>query len=163
VADRVWSSSTISDILANRSYIRKFAWGGEVVTIPTLAIIPREVFDAAQAQRGINRIMCKRNVKFDYLLRGRLVCACGRKMTSVKDLSRGKMLFYYKCNRKNFEPSADCDRKRIPVGLGDRLVWDWLVDVFRNPEKLLAGLREYAARQRDKVAPQRARLAELPG
>jgi hypothetical protein len=149
--------------MANRAYIGDFVWGAEVVTIPTLAIISREIFDAVLARRAINKSESKRNVKYDYLLRGRLTCTCGRKMKAVKDVSKGHTYLYYQCNRKAFDPSPACDRKRIQAGLADHVVWNWLVDVFRNPEKLLVGLREYAARQRDKAAPQRARLAELPG
>ena len=163
LANRIWRESTISKMMANRAYSGEFTWSGEVVSIPALAIIPREVFDAAQAQRAINRTECKRNAKFDYLLRGRVSCTCGRKMVSCKHFLDEKMYFYYECNRKRYEPSPDCDRKKIRGELADCVAWNWLVDVFRNPEKLLAGLREYAARQRDKAKPQRARLAELPG
>jgi hypothetical protein len=47
--------------------------------------------------------------------------------------------------------------------LGDRAVWEWLVDVFGDPEKFLSGVRENSSRQRDPAAPLRVRLAELPG
>jgi site-specific DNA recombinase len=162
--DRIWSSGTISGVMANRAYIGEFSWSGEVVTIPDLAIIPRDVFDAAQVQRKINRPECNCYTKYDYLLRGRIFCACGRKMT-VRNQREGKrkMYFYYKCSRNDFESSPDCDRKVIPARLGDRVVWEWLVDVFGDPEKLLTGLRENTSRQRDPAAPLRARLAELPG
>jgi site-specific DNA recombinase len=164
LADRIWSSGTVSKVLANRAYIGEFSWSVEVVTIPELAIIPRDVFDAAQVQRRINRPECKCYTKYDYLLRGRIFCACGRKMT-VKNHREGKskMYFYYRCSRNDYEPSPDCDCKMIPARLCDRVVWEWLVDVFGDPEKLLAGLRENASRQRDPTAPLRVRLAELPG
>lgn len=162
-ADQRWHSSAIRQIMVNRAYIGEFAWGGEVVTIPTLAIIDRETFEAAQAQRERNKIESPRNVRYDYLLRGRMVCTCGRKIAAIQLKNNGKTYLYYQCNRKFFDPSPDCDHKNIRAELADRVAWNWLVDVFKHPEKLLAGLREYQARQHNKAEPNRRRLAELPG
>jgi hypothetical protein len=104
LADRVWHAATISQIMANPAYIGDFVWGAEVVTIPTLAIISHEIFDAVLARRAINKSESKRNVKYDYLLRGRLTCTCGRKMKAVKDVFKGHTYLYYQCNRKAFDP-----------------------------------------------------------
>jgi DNA invertase Pin-like site-specific DNA recombinase len=159
-----WRPSTLSGIIANPVYIGEFSWGGEVVTIPTLAIIDVETFEAAQAQRGINRVKAKRNVKHDYLLRGRMACTCGNKMSCINYPKGGKVYLYYRCSRRpQYEPMLNCDNRQRSSDLVDRIAWNWLVDVFRNPEKLLAGLYEYQARQRDKAEPNRKRLAELPG
>jgi site-specific DNA recombinase len=161
-SNHVWYASTVNDILSRRAYIGEFIWGGEVVTIPDLAIIPREIFDAVQGQRSANRIKAKRNVRYNYLLQGRIACTCDRKMTAINYPKDGKLYLYYKCNRKPYEMSADCENRRLTAELADQVAWNWLVNVFKNPEKLLGGLREYQARQREKAEPNRNRLAELP-
>lgn len=162
-ANYTWSASSMKQILSNRAYIGEFRWAGEVVTIPDLAIIDRETFDAAQAQKAINRSNAKRNVKYNYLLQGRITCTCARKMTAINYPRDGKVYLYYRCNRKAYDAIPECESRMILAELADRVAWNWLVDVFRNPEKLLTGLREYQARQRKKAEPNRKRLAELPG
>lgn len=159
-----WRPSTLRDLISNRVYIGEFSWGGEVVTIPTLALIDLETFEAAQAQRSINRIKAKRNVKHDYLLRSRVTCTCGNKMVGINYPRDGKVYLYYRCSRRpQYEPMLNCDNRQLSSDLADRVAWKWLVDVFKNPEKLLAGLYEYQARQKVKAEPNRKRLTELPG
>jgi hypothetical protein len=75
-----WLRSTVRFILTNRTYMGIYTYKGHQVEIPELAIVPKEWYDAVQSQIGENKACAKRNRKSDYLLPGRLICTCNRRM-----------------------------------------------------------------------------------
>jgi hypothetical protein len=127
-----WNSSSIGAILANRDYIGQLTCSGETVEFPQLAIIDRVLFERAQAQRAQNFIESKRNAKHDYLLRSRLFCTCGRRMSCMWIHNNGKDYQYYQCNRKVFDGSEQCDRLKVRPDVADQVMWMWLADLFKS-------------------------------
>jgi DNA invertase Pin-like site-specific DNA recombinase len=158
-----WNSSSIGAILANRDYIGQFTYSGETLSLPQLAIVEQGAFERAQAQRAQNFIESRRNTKHDYLLRSRLLCTCGRRMSCMWIHNHGKDYQYYQCNRKVFDGSEQCDRLKVRSDVADQVAWDWLSDVFKHPDKMRAGLADYAERQRNSTEPKRRRLVEVLG
>jgi len=158
-----WQASTVNVILSNRAYVGEFVWGDVTAKLPDLAILERDIFERAQEQRISNRIECVRNIQHDYLLRGRLECTCGRRMSCMWVHNNEKDYQYYQCNRKAYEPDPACDRLKARTEVADTIVWDWLAELLTNPAKLRAGLQRYAEQQRQLLEPKRRRLAELPG
>ncbi len=156
-----WHGSSVGKILANQDYIGRFTYSGEVLELPYLTIIDPAIFERAQAQRAQNLIESKRNTKHDYLLRGRLFCTCGRRMSCMWIHNNGRDYQYYQCNRKVFDGSEQCDRLKVRSEIADQLTWGWLADVFSAPDKMREGLTEYAERQYALTEPKRRRLAEV--
>jgi len=93
-APAVWSPNTIIFIIGNEAYAGTWLYGARVGTngkklrprsewirIPIPPIIEPDIWEAAQEQRKQNQELAKRNRKNDYLLAGRIRCACGYSMT----------------------------------------------------------------------------------
>jgi site-specific DNA recombinase len=120
---RAWSYSTVRSILENeaytgRSYQRRVRIverslvmtddgrervkskrakrpKDEMIPFDVPAIISREIYEAAQAQRQRNIDLAKRNMRYDYLLRPRwLYCACGQGMSGITMCGKFR---YYRC------------------------------------------------------------------
>jgi site-specific DNA recombinase len=158
-----WNSSSVGVILANSIYVGAVTYGETTIEAPDLAIIPRAIFDKAQAQRGINRNESRRHTTHKYLLRSRLLCTCGRHMSCMWIRNNGKDYQYYQCNRKGFDLSDACDGLKVRSDLADHVAWAWFEEIINHPDRMRAGLAEYAETQRALLEPRRQRLAELPG
>jgi site-specific DNA recombinase len=100
----MWAFGTVRRILTSETYMGVFRYGrmggyhrgkkrstrpkDELIALEVPPVVSREVWEAAQERRNHNkRISGKKR----YLLRGMVVCECGRKMTgsvSGSDISR---------------------------------------------------------------------------
>lgn len=159
-----WHSSTIQRIITNRACVGEFRYAGQMLSLPDKAIIDRDVFDAAQAQRATNHEKSKRNARYDYLMRGQVTCACGLKSQGAHTPYRDRHYLYYVCQRRSHDKHLrHCTENPVRADIVDGIVWDWLVSLLRNPDKMREGLTEYAARQRAQTEPNRQRLAEVIG
>ena len=55
---------------------------------------------------------------------------------------------HYVCTRKYREKHIyNCQERYISANNADALVWVWLSDLFKNPDRMRVGLREYAEHQ----------------
>jgi site-specific DNA recombinase len=83
-----WARSTVIRMLKNATYAGVWHYGkdsdsGEFLEVEVPAIVSREVWEAAQAQRARNRTNAKRNRKYNYLIGRRVTCGrCNHKMLS---------------------------------------------------------------------------------
>ena len=123
----VWSTSTLSRLLKNESYIGLAHWGATYATVPLKPlklgkykkikktsrkdkprsqwlfvdvppIIDKETFEKAGLQMKKNFEMLGRNKKNNYLLSGLIMCNCGCRRTG-EGVQRGeKKHLYYRCN-----------------------------------------------------------------
>lgn len=170
----VWNTSTLGHLLRNTTYIGEAQWGKSVAvaperpiknekyrkikktsrksrpeeewhTIPTPAIIDKELFASAEKQRKENFELSNRNRKNDYLLAGKIWCDCGDRRVG-EGPQRGKHL-YYRCTGRvhSFPLPAVCAEGGINARLADGQVWDKIAELMTSP----AILREQAERWLD--------------
>lgn len=101
-----------------------------------------------------NRVVSKRNAKRDYVLRGMLICRCGRKM-SGRTTTGG--LSYYVCSAHSESPNL-CDQKLVRAEKIEQFVWHQIERFFRNGR--LVRLALYKA-QRDELKSLQPKRDEL--
>ena len=150
-----WNRSSVIEILKNPAYTGKtyaftFIQGtnrrkpmDEWMEIPdaTPAIIPEELFEAAQSQLKQNNDKSRRNTKQQYLLRGHLYCRqCGRAYCGHID----RVLRYYRCPGKNriTAPVNRCLNKNWRVDKLEALVWKEIEAVLDNPEFIVTAIEK---------------------
>ncbi len=114
------------------------------------AIIPVELWEAAQAKHGTRKFGVGRPWHRPYLLSGLVVCGhCGKRFRAHKQI-RGRIPAYYVCGSHIASGLAVCDGLRVPVPYLDEAVIDGI-------RKRLNGLldREFlAARLRELLGPE---------
>jgi len=170
----VWSPSTVGSMLKNETYAGVWHYGKcyqspsnppTVVEVP--AIVSREVWDAAQARRAINKQNAKRNRKYNYLFSGRVTCgACGLKMCghSHIDQKSGRVYSYYTCSttrKPSRYPNRSCTGPRFRVDHVDEVVWDWIKSLLTEPETLKEALEAQKAKCDIENAPILERLGVI--
>lgn len=123
----VWSTSTLSSMLRNETYIGKAKWGSTEAIVPknplknekykkikktsrikkpieewryvsVERIIDDDTFNKARKQLAKNFSLCVRNKKNEYLLSSIIECSCGCKR-SGEGVLNGKHL-YYRCTNR---------------------------------------------------------------
>jgi site-specific DNA recombinase len=119
----------------------------EWVRIPVPALVAVETFAAAQEQLERNRQLAARNARSDrYLLRGLVRCAkCGYgyygRTNGRRRQRDGQQLGYYYCfgsDRRSFGGQPVCTNRPVRVDHLDRYVWESVVEVVRDPERVAA-------------------------
>lgn len=179
----VWSTSTLSTLLRNKSYIgeahygasyavvplnpikkigykrikktsRKFKPESEWIKISCPSIIDKSIFERANAQLDENLTFCKRNKKNEYLLGGKIWCTCGSRRTG-EGVLQGKHLYYRCSNRTNSFPLAStCALKSVNAREADQKVWNKLSDLMSSPELLCKQIERWLNSQaKQKLGP----------
>ena len=185
-----WSTSTLSSLLRNTTYIGQAVWGAsyavapekplkkvayrkikkssrrmrpkeEWITIPVPAIIARELFDQARARLNSNSATARRNRKNEYLLAGRIRCVCGR-TRGGEGPQYGKYL-YYRCSDRvmQFPLPPVCKERGVNARIADRLVWDDLVKLMGSPKLLLEQAERWHNAQHVTTADRGNELAQI--
>ena len=161
----VWSTSTLSRLLRNRTYIGEARWGSTVavvpqrpvrvekyrknrkssrrmkpqsewITIPVPGIIKKELFDSVQERLRLNFKFTQRNTKNEYLLAGIIHCACGRRRGG-EGPQNGKHLYYRCVDRALSRPlPPTCQEKSIRARDADGLVWKNISRLMSSPALL---------------------------
>lgn len=128
------------------------------IDIPDMAIIDREIFEAAQVRLKYNKDFSKRNRKHDYLLVGHIRCAsCGFAMYGFRKIEGANP--YYRCasyNHKHF--SCGYKHRSIRTDSADTRVWEWLYNIISDDEVLSEGIRAMVEMRDAEVQPKRERL-----
>ena len=168
-----WSPSTLAGILSNEAYIgrlyqfrqchipskRKLKNGrgkktsmllrprDEWIVIPVPAIVPLDLFEAAQRQLRTNSELAKRNTKREYLLGGILHCGfCGGRMGGHEVYG----ITYYRCYRRRPErymteasgESHPCPCPEVRTDGIDKIVWKTVTNLLKKPETLITELKK---------------------
>ena len=102
----------------------------EHITVNVPAIIDRETWERAQAQRRINAADSRRNRQHDYLLTGFIECSCGRNMSGQFCGKRR-----YHCISSGYRNRLDdvCREKAIDAERAETIVWNSITAKFENP------------------------------
>ena len=176
----VWATSTLSTLLKHKAYIGEAHWGSsyavvpekptskekyrkirkssrrikpeaEWFTIPVPAIIDRNVFARVQEKIKANFLLSRRNTINEYLLTGRIYCACGRKRAG-EGPQHGKHL-YYRCLDRvlNFPLPRSCMEAAVNARTADRLLWNGLTKLMTSPELMQNQIQRWMNSQQNKV------------
>jgi len=175
----VWSHSTIRRILANEVYAGVWRYGiriagttkrrplDETVTAEVPAIIDRETWVRAQAQRARNKEFSPRNARRQYLLRGIIRCGLCNMMYTGES-SRGRKhgqsdpgrRYYRDTWRVEYRSQLEgrCANKPIRADAIEADVWDEITELFSDLEKLAALLKEAQQNEDNKLQGIRDKL-----
>ncbi|MFA6135759.1 MAG: recombinase family protein [Candidatus Paceibacterota bacterium] len=168
----VWSTSTLSHLFRNKTYIGEAYYGKSYATIPenpfnkekyrkmrktsrkmkpeedwikipVPAIMDKNLFETAQEQLEENYNMSNRNKKNEYLLSGKIRCVCGNTRAG-EGPQHGKHL-YYRCTARvhNFPLPAKCAEKGINARIADKLVWSKISQLMSSPGLLIKYLNQW--------------------
>jgi len=176
----VWNTSTLASLLRNKTYIGEACYGSsyavvpekpikrdgyrkirktsrrirpeeEWIKIPVQAILEKDLFMRAAAQLKSNFELCRRNKKNEYLLAGRIYCACGLRRAG-EGPQHGRYL-YYRCTDRilSYPLPAKCNEKGVNARLADRLVWDKLKEFMTSPELLMNRTKQWLNKKQVKA------------
>jgi site-specific DNA recombinase len=173
----VWPISTLSRLLRNKTYIGEAHFGAtygvvpekplkkeayrkrrktsrrmrpesEWIRTPTPAILDKELFMRAQQRLEANFGLARRNRKHDYLLSGKIRCACGYSR-SAAGLKQGKYLYYWCSSRTRSYPlSRTCTQGAINARIADQLVWEKVAQLMTSKELLAEQVKRWASNRR---------------
>ena len=127
----LWRRKRIMDMLANCAYIGCRRQRGEVIQSTHEALVPRKIWDDAQAllvEEALRRKKAAAEMKIP--LEGLVFCGhCGRRMTaSVRQKWRGRFI-YYVCTGEN---GGKCPVREIPSRQLEKFVWRVLGKALRD-------------------------------
>ena len=152
---RVWRPSHVRNMIVNRTYMGQHVYGKrtknrarKLIIRPVPAIVSEELWEASQRVLQSNRIMCRRNRKRSYLLRGLIKCGlCGLTFSGIT-MRPPQHDHYYRCNGRQQarglygEAGKKCPSKNLNGDYVERLVWADIEAFLRNPGDVLERLRD---------------------
>jgi site-specific DNA recombinase len=176
VPGKRWNSTTVSDMLASRTYIGRHeikANGGEDIIVREVpAIITSSLWQQARRTLAENR---RTPVGRDgeriglrrYLLSGLIRCAvCGSPCTAHSVTNSGKRWQYYACsdgrNGERVRKGPEGHARFLPAHWLEEVVWEDIRGFLANPGEVLDGVREQLASTDDteELEERRADLTE---
>jgi site-specific DNA recombinase len=159
----VWSTSTLSTLFRNKTYIGEAHYGASYATVPlnplkkegykkikktsrrlkpenewikitSPKIIEEDLFNRAGQRLKSNFEASVRNTKNEYLFSHRIWCPCGCRRAGEGPM-KGKHL-YYRCTSrvKSFPLPSSCGQKGLNARVVDKLVWQKIVGLMSSPE-----------------------------
>ena len=137
-----WWKPTLRNILKYTGYVGVFNYAGIEIANPGLAFVDPALFEAAKVQFRTNFENAKRNHKYSYLLSGRLVCTCGRKMSgiSIQYKDTEKLYQWYRCTRVAQLQFNTCHMPMLKMQVLDDEVWKWVETHILDEDALFSGL-----------------------
>lgn len=166
----MWHAYTILSIIERETYAGIWRFGVRIgstrnerpkeewIEVDVPALVDRETWEAAQELRGQNKLFSRRNKQHDYLLSGLIRCVCGRAMSGEYFSDHQ----YYTCTWRNNHHSRleerTCWARSVRADAIEADVWDSIIDLFSNLEKLEKQLRIAQQEELDALDP---KLEEL--
>ncbi|MBN1321626.1 MAG: recombinase family protein [Thermoleophilia bacterium] len=149
----LWRPGRICNLVRNPVYKGELQYGKrskkpkdkqEIVTGKVAALVPEELWQAAQETLSRNRV-CAKNTTYRYLLRSKIVCGtCG--LAFVGTRTHGTDV-WYRCNgylRYRGPIEGKCTSKAVKGEHLEPLVWADIENWLRNPGTILEELRSEA-------------------
>jgi site-specific DNA recombinase len=177
-----WSISMVKQLLRREAYAGVWVYNqtkatgkttrvtrphDEWIRVQVPAIIPRELWEAAQKQRVENTIHAKRNTKRVYMMQTRLRCSvCGYIFRARADDRRAhRPLSYYYCGGQKLARSADwktktCHRS-LKQDVWDERIWVRIAAVLKDPGSIVVAMEEQQAEVEAELSSVRERLASV--
>ena len=121
----------------------------EWIIIPTPAIVDKDLFMRAQKRLKENFVTARRNRKNEYLLSGKIRCACGR-TGQAKALSTGSISITGALSRVlDYPLPPTCTERGINARIADSLVWERIVELMSSKALMLKQVERWAAERRN--------------
>jgi site-specific DNA recombinase len=172
----IWRPSHIRNMLVSRTYMGQHLFGKrsknrnrKVIVREAPAIVSEQVWQVAQQVLRSNRIMCNRNTREPYLLRGLIKCGvCGLSFSGLR-MKLPQRDHYYRCNGRQQArglygiSGKKCPAKSLNGDYVERLVWADIESFLRNPGEILERLRERVSMQDSERQRRQKELSELSG
>ncbi len=186
----VWNTSTLTNLLRNKSYIgtayynksiavipenplkqekykrvkktsRRFKPEKDWIDIPVPPIIDEALFEKTRLQLKSNYELCARNKKNDYLLAGKMYCTCGRRRTG-EGPQKGKHL-YYRCTDRiySFPLPPKCKERGVNARVADAYVWQAFKNLVTDPDRLKEQAKRFMSEKTTAVANTSTEADEL--
>ncbi|RIK28888.1 MAG: hypothetical protein DCC56_14500 [Anaerolineae bacterium] len=166
----MWHAYTVLSIIERETYAGIWRFGvrigptrnqrpkDEWIEVNVPALVDRETWELAQELKGQNKVFSRRNKKYNYLLSGLIRCVCGRAM-SGEFFSDHQ---YYTCSWRNNHhihlEERVCKARSVRADAIDADVWESILDLFGDLEKLEKQLR---IAQQEELAALDPKLEEL--
>lgn len=159
-----WTCATLRVMLRNEVYCGTYYWGKrknirrevggrktmkvlnvpeeEWIPVQVPAIVSRETWERAGQILDDNRKRTRGRPTRNYLLTKHFRCICGRAMCG-STLSRERR--GYNCGDRAYVYRERCPHsgRRLPAGVVEGVVFDYLESIIFNPQNLLDGLRQH--------------------
>lgn len=177
-----WSSGTVHHILACETYAGRWYYGrrniggnprrptdnprSHWIEVGVPAIIDEDLWKEAAQRKQSNEDRAARNVKYDYLMRKRMVCgACGGKIRSRtlrEGKHRAKTFGYYVCIHYDGQAGPErCGSPQFSAAAVDKAVWTWLKTLLMDSTALKEGLLKHQTEVEAANRPLQQRLEIL--
>jgi site-specific DNA recombinase len=155
-----WRPSHIRNMIASRTYMGEHLFGKrtknrnrKIIARTVPAVVSEQQWQAAQQALRANRIMCKRNIRQPYLLKGLIKCGlCGLTFSGMRTQPPQRD-HYYRCNGRQHArglyglSGKKCPSKTLNGDYVERLVWADIESFLGNPGEILERLRERVCMQ----------------
>ncbi len=146
---RPWNRMSVLTVLRNRSYLGQIRYRGSWYPAPHESLIPRELFDRAQAilkERGEDQSQRRSNAS-EYLLTGRVRCGrCGQAYIGTAAHGRNGRYTYYTCFTRHRYGTEHCPNDRLPAEKLEQAITRQLWKVL-NDNDLLGNAIDHAYAQ----------------
>ena len=164
----MWRSSSVQRILSSKTYCGLHEYGKrasrrkETILREVPAIVTKEQWDKAQAQKEANKIFNTRNMKTRvFLLRGLLECTeCKNKYYGVNYGERGA---YYVCSGKRGEKKKidgiKCTNANIPADEAETLALDACLEFLNNLDEFIDNFK--SINDTDKISELESEISVL--
>jgi len=165
----MWNHEMVRHILSNELYAGIWHYGirtteqtkredWESVSANIPAIVDRETWERAQAQRAKNQALAKRNAKREYLLSGRI--RCGLCNSAYYGTFLRGVLYYRDSWEKTHHQGLEggCVNKSIRAGAIEADIWDEIRELFSDLDRLWADLKAAQQNEDDQLKPLRDKL-----
>ncbi len=162
-----WSHQNLRRVLLNETIAGRWKWGKqsdrvETVTVPIPPIIDVDRFDDLQRVLALTATGPQERRR-DYPLTGRVNSVCGSTFTGV--WRKDRLRRYYRCrNNKppySGEATGPCGCRSLVADDIETVVWETIVNVLSEPDRLLALAAEYLGERASQVPIERSQNDEI--
>jgi site-specific DNA recombinase len=157
---QIWHMGTVRRLITKSTFIGDFEYGGIEFSLPELAIVDRETFEAAQKRRTTSRAQANIKRKYDFLLAGHVRCSCGIGM-SASHYKKGRYRCY-ECNSvSNRRHARECEELKVRAPDAEEIAWEWVNTIICDEDQLQDGLSHLAELAIKDLDSKRERLTEV--
>ena len=132
------------------------------IHVPHLAVVSKDIFEAAQVRLLRNKELAKRNRKGEYLLSGHFRCGrCGSVMAGyTKTHPKQKPVSFYRCGHHKGGICQDF-KSQISMKRVDTFVWCWVTSLLEDENNLYEGIRAMIEKAKREWGPKQGRLETI--
>jgi site-specific DNA recombinase len=162
-----WVHVSVHYIIKSETYCGVFRYGKEkghhggmrpkdehvLVSVPP--IVTRETWERAQARRSYNSKIARRRMKREYLLRGLILCGCGRVMVGTHEK--------YCCTRR-YNPTGNkepCTEPLVRGAIIEPVTWNYIMKLVKDPQQFEEKLRQAQAKEGVTMQPKQKELEHV--